>query len=152
MDPSITSAALILGLILGSLMLISVVFVFAKHQAFGMGGTLMTPFGVLLLGLSIWKTAEISVTPEGGLAAKFESLEQQVADINEEQKTTSEQVRQVSNQSQRFNASIVALQRQTQVLDQQRVALLKDLDTSKQAIKALQLRRISPGARVERLQ
>ena len=37
----------------------------------------------MLLGLSIWKTVEISVTLEGEIEAKFEALEKRVEDVRE---------------------------------------------------------------------
>ena len=37
----------------------------------------------MLLGLSIWKTVEISITPKGKIEAKFEALEKRVEDVRE---------------------------------------------------------------------
>ena len=37
----------------------------------------------MLLGLSIWKTVEISITPKGEIEAKFEALEKRVEDVRE---------------------------------------------------------------------
>jgi len=70
--------ALILGIVLGTTMLGVVIFVYAKKQSFGLGGSILTPFGVLLIGMSIWKTIDISVSADGGIQAKFQALEKKV--------------------------------------------------------------------------
>ncbi|MEW8627047.1 MAG: hypothetical protein AB2551_14940 [Candidatus Thiodiazotropha sp.] len=75
MDQSIVVIALWAGIIFGSLLLGSVIFVYVRHREFGVGGSILTPFGVMLLGLSVWKTVDISVTADGGLEAKFRSIE-----------------------------------------------------------------------------
>ena len=83
MEAKIVFTALILGLVFGSLMLCSLLFVYIKHKTFGLGGSVLTVFGVMLLGLSIWKTVEISITPKGEIEAKFEALEKRVEDVRE---------------------------------------------------------------------
>ena len=55
-------------------MLCSLLFVFIKHKTFGIGGSVLTVSGVMLLGLSIWKTVEISVTAKGEIGGKLEAL------------------------------------------------------------------------------
>lgn len=86
MQSSISDITLIIGIILGSAMLLGVIFVYVKNQTYGMGGTSLTVFGTLLIGLSIWKTAEISITPEGGLQAKFEAIERELMFVKQQSK------------------------------------------------------------------
>ena len=89
MENTILFMTLILGLILGTIMLCVVLFVYVKKQTFGFGGSILTTFGVLLLGLSLWKSVEVSVTPDGGIQAKFQALEQR---IKQDAKKTSERI------------------------------------------------------------
>lgn len=80
---------LALGIALGTAMLSTVIFVYAKKQSFGLGGAVLTPFGVLLLGLSVWKTVDVSVSSDGGIQAKFEALEYKIGKDSEQ---TSERI------------------------------------------------------------
>ena len=76
-------------------MLCSLLFVFIKHKTFGIGGSVLTVFGVMLLGLSIWKTLEISVTAKGEIGAKFEALEKRVEDVREIANSTTTKVEEI---------------------------------------------------------
>lgn len=78
MEQQITNFALILGLIMGASSIGVVLFVFVKNQTYGVGGIFLTLFGVVLLGLSIWKTIDISVSPNGEVQAKFQSFEKEI--------------------------------------------------------------------------
>jgi capsule polysaccharide export protein KpsE/RkpR len=49
----------------------------------------------MLLGFSIWKTAEISVTLEGKIEAKFESLTKRVEDVREITNSTTAKVEEI---------------------------------------------------------
>ena len=55
MEGKILFIALILDIVFGSLMLCCLLFVYIKHKKFGLGGSVLTVFGVMLPGFSIWK-------------------------------------------------------------------------------------------------
>jgi hypothetical protein len=95
MEAKIAFTALIFGLVFGSLMLCSLLFVYIKNKTFGLGSSVLAVFGVMLLGLSIWKTVEISVTPEGEIKAKFEALEKRVEDVREIANSTTAKVEEI---------------------------------------------------------
>ena len=95
MEGKILFIALILGIVFGSLMLCCLLFVYIKHKKFGLGGSVLTVFGVMLLGFSIWKTAEISVTLEGKIEAKFEALTKRVEDVREIANSTTAKVEEI---------------------------------------------------------
>ena len=95
MESKIVFTALILNLVFGSLMLCSLLFVYIKHRTFGLGYSVLTVFGVMLLGISIWKTVEISVTLEGEIEAKFEALEKRVEDVREIADSTTTKVEEI---------------------------------------------------------
>lgn len=75
---TIEPIALIMGLVLGSAMLVSVTVAFLLGHAFGLGGATLTLVGALLTGLSMWSSVQIRVSPEGGFEASFESFKQEV--------------------------------------------------------------------------
>ena len=75
---TIEQMALIIGLALGSAMLLIVSVAFLLGHAFGLGGVTLTLVGTLLLGLSIWRSVEIRVSPGGGFEASFERLKEEV--------------------------------------------------------------------------
>ena len=100
MEAEIVFAALILGIVFGSLMLCCLLFVYIKHKKFGLGGFVLTVFGVMLLGFSIWKTAEISVTLDAKIEAKFQALTKRVEDVREIVNSTTarvDEVREIAN-------------------------------------------------------
>ena len=80
MEANLTTAALTLGLIFGSVMLGVTCIVYYKRQIFSLGGSVLTVFGVVLLGLSIWKTVDVSISPTGGIEAKFSAVERRIID------------------------------------------------------------------------
>jgi hypothetical protein len=100
MEGKILFIALILGIVFGSLMLCCLLFVYIKHKKFGFGGFVLTVFGVMLLGFSIWKTAEISVTLYAKIEAKFEALTKRVEDVREITNSTTaivDEVREIAS-------------------------------------------------------
>ncbi len=72
MNNRITMAATVLGLVLGSTMIGTVSWTYGTHQQFGVGGAVLTVFGAILVGLSVWRTIDVSISPKGGVKAKFE--------------------------------------------------------------------------------
>jgi hypothetical protein len=70
--------ALIVGLILGSVMLLIVSVLFLLGRPFGLGGVTLTLIGALMVGLSIWSSVQIRVSPEGGFEASFERFKKEV--------------------------------------------------------------------------
>ncbi len=95
MEAKIVFAALILGIVFGSLMLCSLLFVYIKHKKFGIGISVLTVFGVMLLGFSIWKTAEISSILEVEIEAKFQALTKQVEEVREIANSTTAKVEEI---------------------------------------------------------
>lgn len=73
-----TNPAFIVALVIGVTMLGAVCFVYVKHQTFGLGGTCLSGFGVILIGMSVWKTVDVSFD-EKGIKAKLEQVESTAA-------------------------------------------------------------------------
>ena len=55
----------IVGIIIGVIVLLSVVYVWITKQVVGMCGGFLSIIGVVLIGLSLWTSVEISITKEG---------------------------------------------------------------------------------------
>jgi len=86
--------AYVVALVLGSIMLLSVCFVYVRHQVLKLSGMGLTGFAVILVGMSVWKNIDVSVD-ENGFTAK---LEQAIEMANQAKKETAE-VRQLSQQT-----------------------------------------------------
>src|SRR5262245_11533691 len=69
-----SNPAFVVALVLGSLMLACVCYVYVRHQTFGMGGSALSGLGVLLVGMSVWRTVDVSFD-EKGVRAKLEQVE-----------------------------------------------------------------------------
>ncbi len=64
------------GVILGSLMLLSVIWVWMSKQHFQLGGTLLSIFGTVLIGLSVFSSVTIKIGDD--LLVEFNALQEEV--------------------------------------------------------------------------
>jgi hypothetical protein len=76
MVTSIVNVALFAGIVLGAVLLIIVCMTYFKEKRFGLGGTLLSFFGVILLGLSIWSEVEFSFG-----RMRFHAIRQQISEV-----------------------------------------------------------------------
>jgi hypothetical protein len=67
--------AIVVGLAVGTIAVLSAAGVWVKKQLFGMGGSVLTAFGALLIGMAVWGHVRIAVTETG---LEFEVLRQEV--------------------------------------------------------------------------
>jgi hypothetical protein len=74
------SWAYAVGMVMGSVAVVSASYVWVKHQRFGVGGAFLSFVGVVLVGLSVWSRARVEIS-EGGLLAEFERLQQQLEEV-----------------------------------------------------------------------
>jgi len=102
---TIEPIALIMGLVLGSAMLLIVSIAFLLGHAFGLGGTTLTLVGALLMGLSIWRSVRIRVSPAGGFEASFERFKEEV---REEVTSLRSDTKGVANELTEFKGKIRA--------------------------------------------
>ena len=68
------------GMIMGSVAVVSASYVWVKHQRFGIGGAFLSFVGVVLLGLSVWGRARVEIS-EDGVLAEFERIQQRLEDV-----------------------------------------------------------------------
>jgi septal ring factor EnvC (AmiA/AmiB activator) len=71
----------------------------------GAGGGLLSFFGVLLVGLSIWSNASVEVSPEG-FRAEFERLEKEVNKVAVRSQQVSEEVQAVTKANNAISREI----------------------------------------------
>lgn len=93
----LTTVATILGMVLGSGLIIVSGIVYFRYQKFGAGGSVMTVFGMLLVTLSIWQYVNISITPKGGIKAELTKMRKDIKEGFQKQETLIEEVAQVAH-------------------------------------------------------
>ena len=112
----ITNMVFIAGLILGSLAILSVCWVWLRKQVLGVGGGVLSFIGVLLVGLSLWSSASVEISPDG-FRAEFERLQ--------------EQVQQVSVQSQQISNDVLAVAEANKAISQEVKVVAQNIDINK---------------------
>jgi hypothetical protein len=83
---TMNNPAYIVALVLGSIMLLSVCFVYVRHQVLQFSGMGLAAFAVILVGMSVWKNIDVSVD-QNGFTAK---LEQAIEIANQAKKENAE--------------------------------------------------------------
>ena len=81
--------AFLAGIIVGSLLLIAVGWVWLTKQVCGVGGLGLGVIGVGLVGLTIWRTITLEISEEG-ITARFETLEKKIDGVQQEVKATTD--------------------------------------------------------------
>lgn len=79
MNIEFQNIALIAGIIVGSAMVLTVLLVYYKTQTFALGGSVLTVFGTILIGLSIWANVEVSIGMNGEIEVKLLRLQSTLA-------------------------------------------------------------------------
>jgi hypothetical protein len=87
------------ALVLGSIMILVVCWVFLQHQTLDTGGLTITVCAVILIGMSVWRNIDISVSQKG-IQAKLEQVEAQVQTVKE-QSTNAEKQAEHAHQAVR---------------------------------------------------
>jgi hypothetical protein len=71
----------IVGLVVGSFMIIIVSLVYFKNQKFGTGGTVLSVLGVVLIGLFLWVRIKIVITGVAEIEADLRQTQIAIQDI-----------------------------------------------------------------------
>jgi hypothetical protein len=71
---TIQIGALVCGLVFGAVAITSASGVWIWKREFGLAGSILTGAGMILISLSIWRTAVLSVSADGAWELKFEAL------------------------------------------------------------------------------
>jgi hypothetical protein len=132
--------AYVVALVLGSIILVSVCFVYVRHQVLQFSGMGLTAFAVVLIGMSVWKNIDVSVD-QNGFTAK---LEQAIEIANQVKKENAElkQLNEENTQAALALKETVETIRAQEVLREKglyRGALVGQLDSAtKQSISKFQ--------------
>ncbi len=86
----------VVGLVLGTFAIVAACGVWVRKQLFGAGGTVLSLVGLILVGLSVWKSVEISVT-EGTVSVRLERLEQDLAEVTGANLAMAQELEKVAN-------------------------------------------------------
>jgi hypothetical protein len=109
------------GLGLGTLLLGSVCWTYMTKNLFGLGGAVLSTFGLILAGMSVWNTVDVSVTASG-ITAKLDS---RLAKIEEGVAQTGQRTEAVSQQLGEINSKIETIDKKL------RFSASEDVDSSK---------------------
>lgn len=113
--------AQLVGVIIGAIILLVTCWVFAKQKSLGLPGIGFAFFGVVLLGMSVWSTAQITVGPEG-LNARFEQIEQRLQNLDETVEDGTARIKSLTEFSlatrEVVNSNVQILQDQSNLLHQ----------------------------------
>ena len=80
-----------IGVALGAGALLTVYYVWVKRQTFGIGGSLLSVTGIVLVGLPLWSSINLSVSATG-LRAELERMQERVEEVAEASAIVSETV------------------------------------------------------------
>lgn len=78
--------AIAAGIVFGACAISSVSWVWFRKQIFAYGGSVLSVVGVILIGLSIYKTVDVRAAP-GGIGIKLAEMEQMLKEQGEAQKS-----------------------------------------------------------------
>ena len=105
------------GLLIGSVLMLSVCFVFIRHRFFGPGGAALSILGAILIGMSVWSNINVSVGADGGFRAELSQIRDQVAKIDSKNdqlrqtvSTVESQVKETQNVVQSLRNNIAEFQ------------------------------------------
>lgn len=113
------------GLILGSLLILSVVYVFAtKKGEVKMGEAFLVVMGAFLVGLTLWARVTISLGPEG-LEAEFERLQEQIETVRMVNVSLNDQIETMAGAVETERRQVAEL---TRVLQEQQIGDPQELE------------------------
>jgi hypothetical protein len=111
MVTSIVTIALFVGLALGAILLVIVSLTYYKQKRFGLGGALLSFFGVVLLGLSIWSEVEFSFG-----RIKFHAMRERLSELATIVDSTMQEIEHLSADQDTLMLHVAKVQNTTNVL------------------------------------
>ncbi len=116
----IQTLVILVGLILGAVLVVAAVVVGVKKQGFAYGEILITAFGVILVGLSLWSRVSLELGQfKAEFDTEFDALQQGVQEVAEAAAVVSEEVSKLDKASASQRAQVATLVRslKPQILD-----------------------------------
>jgi septal ring factor EnvC (AmiA/AmiB activator) len=147
----LTQVAFLVGMVVGAVMIGSVCVAYVKRSSFGMGGSMLSVLGVLLIGMSVWSTARIEVSPEGGLKLEVEKLRQQVENVEQRAEQISSDVQTTRAKTEEVAGDVSRVKAAAGAISEQLAEVAETTNTSNQQVlrlsQSLQERQVlDPGA------
>jgi hypothetical protein len=108
----IEELAFLAGIILGSIQLLAVSWVWVQKQVLGMGGITMSFVGVALVGLALWSSIRIEASPDGFIAEfqqELEQLNRSVQEVGDQVDEVDADLRNVVSTNIAFNRDLEEL-------------------------------------------
>lgn len=137
----IKEMAFIAGLILGSLVIMSVCWVWVRNQVLGIGGGILSFFGVLLVGLSVWSSASVEVSADG-FSARLDKLQNEVQVVVRNNQEISEDIKLVADTNQLISRQVKVAANSIEINKAQFLQLTSALN-NKQVFNQTQMRTLS---------
>lgn len=123
----IDDLAFLAGIVMGSILLLSVSWVWIQKQVLGASGVTMSLVGVTLVGLTVWSSVRIEASPDG-LLAEFNSRLEDLAETVEE---VDSDLQEVVDTNISFSRDIESLAGTVNTNSQQFVTLTNELQTAR---------------------
>ena len=101
-----TEIVIYAGILVGSLAILGVVWVWARKQVFGLGGGVLSFFGTVLIGLSVFSRAQITI---GDTTIVLETLQQQVETLEQDKIQLAEEVGKLSRNADLQRSQFIAI-------------------------------------------
>jgi hypothetical protein len=103
-----TAATYAVGLILGTLLVLTVISLALRNKKVGIGEGFLVVMGVVLIGLTLWARVNISFGPEGW-KVELERMQQQVNDLRTANLNLNQQIETMAVAAEIERNQIVAL-------------------------------------------
>jgi hypothetical protein len=116
--------AIVAGIVFGSWALSSVIWVWTKKQIYAYGGSALSVVGVILMGLSIYKTVDVKAAPDG-IGIKLAEIEKAVKNQGDAQQAAQQKLAQLPSD---LGQKITALDQTVKQQGQIQAAQLKKLE------------------------
>jgi len=95
---NLATVVFVAGLLLGALILLAVLRVYMEKKTFGVGDAMFAAFGVVLMGLSVFTSISVTVSPTE-LKAQFDTVKKQVNEVAKQSAVLEKQVATVAESS-----------------------------------------------------
>ena len=112
------------GLILGTLLILTVIALAFKNKKVGVGESFLVVMGVFMISFTLWARVKVSFGPEGW-QAEFERMQKQVETLRMANLNLNQQIETIADASEVERNQIVAL---TEVLQEREVVNPQSLE------------------------
>lgn len=114
------------GIVLGSLLLLSVAWVWLRRQKFGLNGFGMSLIGVVLVSLTMWQSMSVSFSA-GTIELELERLQAEVAETKQQLAAAETEIAQVGQANSLLTRELVSLAEVSNAQGQAQITLQREL-------------------------